>query len=235
MAGRISYLGGIVTQGLVLDLDAAKRDSYPGTGTAWRDISGNGNNGTLINGPTFNPGNGGSIVFDGMNDYVQYETSLDPYISGNRDFTIELWVYKNTSGDGMIFSSWDDIPNRKFYIGYIGNTARFVVSSTGSDFAIAQAGVLTNNTWHHIVITRAGVEGNSGVKIYINNILQILSFTGTFSSITTNSVLYRIGNRVESSNPFPLLGKVSLLKTYNRALSSTEILQNFNATKTRFL
>jgi hypothetical protein len=122
MAGRIAYYGGIVTNGLVLALDAAKKDSYPGSGTLWRDISGNGNNGTLTNGPTFNSGNGGSIVFDGVNDYVQYETSLDPYISGNRDFTIELWVYKNTSGDGMIFSSWDDIPNRKFYIGYIGNT-----------------------------------------------------------------------------------------------------------------
>lgn len=229
-----AYSPKIVTDGLIFYVDAANPKSYPETGTLWSDISKTGNNGTLVNGPTFDSANGGSIVFDGVNDYVQYETSLDPYISGNRDFTIELWVYKNTSSDGMIFSSWDDIPNRKFYIGYIGNRARFVVSSTGSDFAIAQAGVLTNNTWHHIVITRAGVEGNSGVKIYINNILQILSFTGTFSSITTNSVLYRIGNRVESSNPFPLLGKVSLLKTYNRALSSTEVLQNYNATKTRF-
>jgi len=224
----------IVTDGLVFYVDAANTKSYPGSGTAWNDISKGGNNGTLINGPTFNSANGGSIVFDGVNDYVQYETSLDPYISGNKDFTIELWVYKNISGDGMIFSSWDEIPNRKFYVGYISNSARFVASSTGSDFAIAQAGVLTNNTWHHIVVTRAGVEGNSGVKIYINNILQILSFTGTFSSITTNSVLYRIGNRVESSNPFPLLGKVSLLKIYNRALSSTEILQNYNATRARF-
>jgi hypothetical protein len=62
MAGRIAYYGGIVTNGLVLALDAAKKDSYPGSGTLWKDISGNTNNGTLINGPTFNSGNGGYCV-----------------------------------------------------------------------------------------------------------------------------------------------------------------------------
>jgi len=225
--------GNIVTKNLVLYLDAANIRSYPKTGTTWSDLAGS-NNGTLTNGPTFNSNNGGSIVFDGVDDYVECGISLDTYISGNRDFTVEFWMYKNINSDGMVLSSWDSIPNRKFYIGYINDRARFVASSTGSDFAIAEAGILTNNTWHHIVVTRAGVEGNSGVKIYINNILQILSFNGAFSSITTNSVLYRIGNRIESSSPFPLLGRISLLKTYNRALTSTEVLQNFNATRARF-
>ena len=71
MAGRISYYGNIVKDGLVLDLDAAKRDSYPGVGTAWNDISGFRNNGTLVNGPTYNPTNAGSIVFDGASDKVE--------------------------------------------------------------------------------------------------------------------------------------------------------------------
>ena len=75
MAGRIAYYGNIVKDGLVLDLDAAKKDSYPGTGTAWNDISGNRNNGTLTNGPTFNSSNGGSIVFDGTNDYINTVTA----------------------------------------------------------------------------------------------------------------------------------------------------------------
>jgi hypothetical protein len=86
MAGRIAYYGVIVSNCLVLSLDAAKRDSYPGTGTTWNDISGNRNNGTLTNGPTFNSGNGGSIVFDGTNDYVQ--TNYDAALT---DFTACVW------------------------------------------------------------------------------------------------------------------------------------------------
>ena len=70
MAGRIAYYGNLIANKPILCLDAAKKDSYPGTGTAWNDISGNGNNGTLTNGPTFTTGSGGSIVFDGVNDYV---------------------------------------------------------------------------------------------------------------------------------------------------------------------
>ncbi len=75
MAGRIAYYGNIVRDGLVLDLDAAKRDSYPGSGTSWRDIAGGVITGSLINGPTFDGNNGGSIVFDGADDYVNLGTT----------------------------------------------------------------------------------------------------------------------------------------------------------------
>jgi hypothetical protein len=72
MATRYNYTGGIVTDGLVLNLDAAKVDSYPGTGTTWKDLSGNNNNGTLTNGPTFSGiGKQAAIVFDGVDDYVE--------------------------------------------------------------------------------------------------------------------------------------------------------------------
>jgi len=93
MAGRISYLGGIVRNGLVLDLDAAKLDSYPKFGTTWRDITFNQNNGTLVNGPTFNSGNGGSIVFDGVDDYITIPTIT------NNIYTIDFW-YKMGGNDG---------------------------------------------------------------------------------------------------------------------------------------
>ena len=78
MAGRIAYYGGIVTNGLVLDLDAAKKDSYPGTGTSWRNIAGNSNNGTLTNGPTFNSNNGGSIAL-----MVGRDSFSSRYFNGN--------------------------------------------------------------------------------------------------------------------------------------------------------
>ena len=96
----------IITQGLVLALDAADRNSYPGTGTAWTDLSGNGNNGTLTNGPTYNSANGGSIVFDGSNDYVNfsYNSSLN---IGGLNITLSSWVRPTSlvnlnSGGGIV-------------------------------------------------------------------------------------------------------------------------------------
>jgi hypothetical protein len=86
-----NYSPKIVTDGLVLYLDAANPKSYPGTGTAWNDISRGGNNGTLVNGPTFDSTNGGSIVFDGVNDYGINNTPNLP--TGNITATICAWVY----------------------------------------------------------------------------------------------------------------------------------------------
>ena len=89
MAGRISYYGNIVKEGLVLDLDAAKLDSYPRSGSTWRDISGFGNNATLTNGPTFNNDNRGAILFDGADDIVNVTNSL---LFGNTtNLTVSIW------------------------------------------------------------------------------------------------------------------------------------------------
>jgi len=89
----------IVTSGLVLCLDAANKRSYPGTGTTWTDLSGNSNNGTLINGPTFNAGNQGGIVFDGTNDYISIG-SQNIVGTGTSPFSVELCIY-NTKNWGV--------------------------------------------------------------------------------------------------------------------------------------
>ena len=101
MAGRIAYYGNIVKDGLVLDLDAAKRDSYPGSGTFWKDISGGGGNGTLINGPTFSSGNGGSIVFDGVDDYVNIPNNNSPITN----LTYEIILRIDAIPDSSIYRS----------------------------------------------------------------------------------------------------------------------------------
>ena len=118
MAGRIAYYGNIVTSGLVLNLDAAKRDSYPGSGTIWRDISGNGNNGTLTNGPTFNSDNYGSIAFDGVDDYVLLPNGL---LSGTGDFTVNQFIKPNGSVVGTTFGNFST-GNLQVFFGtnYIG-------------------------------------------------------------------------------------------------------------------
>ena len=84
----------IITDGLVLALDAANSRSYPGTGTTWSDLSGNGNSGTLTNGPTFNSGNGGSIVFDGVDDNISFSGNTFNYSPGTSgEVSLEIWVY----------------------------------------------------------------------------------------------------------------------------------------------
>ena len=90
----------IITDGLVLCLDAANTRSYPGTGATWTDLKGS-NNGTLTNGPTFSNDNGGGIVFDGTDDDVDFSTSfLD--VSANQGVTISAWI-KTTDSSGNIF------------------------------------------------------------------------------------------------------------------------------------
>ena len=97
----IDYTTPIVLNGLVLYLDAGNPLSYPGTGTIWTDLSNFGNNGTLINGPTFNSGNGGNIVFDGTNDFVTCGTAIGKL----PNFTISCWIKPNNWNNcGIVFS-----------------------------------------------------------------------------------------------------------------------------------
>lgn len=90
----------IVPDGLVLALDAANIKSYAGSGTIWNDLSGNNNSGSLVNGPTFNSANGGSIVFDGVNDYV----SLSSAVNTNTSFTLGFWAMRTADTTPTLFS-----------------------------------------------------------------------------------------------------------------------------------
>ena len=225
MAGRISYLGGIVTQGLVLDLDAAKRDSYVGTGTAWNDISGNRNNGTLINGPTFNPGNGGSIVFDGTNDTVTTTSFNVDYI------TIHTWVkFNNFTNYNEIVGKWRDSDTNYSYtlLSNITNGAiRFWINTSTNTAVVNNGGTMLTGIWNCISSTFNGTTSS----IYLNGtLIQSVSVSGI---IKNSDVVVNIGNRI--SNNYPMNGNIAQTLIYNRALSSTEILQNYNATKGRYL
>jgi hypothetical protein len=233
MAGRISYLGGIITQGLVLDLDAAKRDSYVGTGTAWNDISGNRNNGTLINGPTFNPGNGGSIQFDGTNDYVDCGVSNIPLPT---NITLSAWInqsvlnaYKNIiTKEGLLGTDLDygltTSPNGNLYFWF--NNGSFKIHETFTN------NINTLNTWYHV--TAVFSDTNNTVQLYANAI-QIYNQTESTSLLAhANSKLF-VGWRNSLFSGQSFQGNIAQTQIYNRALSATEVLQNYNATKTRYL
>lgn len=228
---------GIVTNGLVLNLDAGFTPSYTTSGITWYDLSYGGNNGTLINGPSYSTEGGGSIVFDGTNDVVY---TIDPgYPStGTNSFSIEIVFRIPTDATWSNGGSGTSIIGRGSYAGSIGiirsstiNQVSFWVRLNGGIIFNPSITNMARDQFHHVL----GTYDSSGVaKIYHNgNFIteQTGSSDGTFGSGN-----YRLGGNVAFGgvNGGYGQGDISLTRVYNRALSATEVLQNFNAQKSRF-
>jgi hypothetical protein len=246
MATRYNYTGGIVTNGLVLNLDAAKLDSYPGTGTTWRDISGNNNNGTLTNGPTFSGiGKQASIVCDGTNDYIEVldNSSLD---FGSGSFTVEYWFRKLTATAGGFDNIWGvnkwntgALPGTNEWGLAIGNGSTgtgnqyaFGVESGSTAYSTGNSPTqLSLNTWYQLVGQRDGAN----FKTYLNGTLTV---NVTSSGFTTSSIINNVGRnlRINNSavNDYYTNADNANIKIYNRALSADEVSQNFNALRGRY-
>jgi hypothetical protein len=220
MATRYNYTGGIVTNGLVLNLDAAKTDSYPGSGTTWRDLSGRGNNGTLTNGPTFSGiGKQASIVFDGVDDYAFFNTDLRSLTS----ITINVWlkpIDPSLSGPLIYFSSRASADNG-LALWISTNTLRTRLNGT----LLQSSSILSGNSWFNVTYTWDGTT----VYIYLNGVQQI---TGSNTSTTLSGQTdFSYGSQDGS---FPYNGNISQTQIYNRSLSQTEVTQNFNALRGRY-
>jgi hypothetical protein len=208
----------IVTDGLVLYLDAANTRSYVSGSTTWNDISRGGNNGTLTNGPTFNTLNGGSIVFDGVNDYV---IGNCPLINVNVGSCLSLWI-KTSSTNTQIIGSCDSGINNGFRFQIFNTTLHYTLGNV-ADYNTSIN--ISDNTWKNIVASTLG----STALIYINGVLTNTLNIGTMLGNTSNLKLGAFWN-----NQFPFLGNISNVRLYNRALTTTEVLQNYNSTKSRF-
>jgi hypothetical protein len=236
----MSTVGGgvnIVTDGLVLYLDAANTKSYMSGSTAWNDLSRSGNIGTLTNGPTFNSGNGGSIVFDGVNDYVL--GSLPNFNVG----CISLWINPSSlinstsSFQSLILLKYTGIVNSEWYISLGSATVLLTneyitIANVENDTrtAIADGGSLSANIWYNLIFNLE----LGRYKIYINGIKKTeVTFGGGVPQLTNPNVL-QIGALVRTSIVGPFSGKIASTQIYNRALTPQEILQNYNATKSRF-
>ena len=233
MAGRIAYYGNIVKDGLVLLLDAAKKDSYPGSGTLWRDVSGNGNNGTLINGPTFNSDNGGSVVFDGSNDSVTLGTIFNYTLES---FTFSYWVYFNSLTTNQVNQGpivfWKGNYRVNGYYDQISTAGSiaFITNQSGVE-QISQTPINTIviNRWYNICYTRSG----SSVRVYVDGIDSNSISATHINPNSAPSNIFRLGvyNVTQIWGNF----RLGYFFSYNRALSATEVLQNYNATKNRYL
>ena len=214
----------IIEDGLVFAVDAANKKSYPGSGTTWTDLAGS-NNGTLTNGPTFDSGNGGSIVFDGTDDVVESSINPSVFSTGYDAFTVNYWVN---------YTDYADYNSTSFDLRF-GNTVQWndYIHSGNRLYSYPGGAVQISNTsfslgvWYNICFAVTQGSGNT-YKTYING--QLDKSGGWNKSLGTPSK-YRIGGN-NASRRFN--GKIPFIGYYNRTLSSTEITQNYNALKSRF-
>jgi len=233
----VTYNPAIVTSGLVLCLDAGNTKSYPGSGTAWTDLSGRGNNGTLVNTPTYDAS--GYFNFDyTQSESVSFSSSSSVQFLNTSPYTLEAWVYP-TRNPGA--NNWTGIFDREdtstgsrdgYNLYFLGSattntfftTERFIAGVNNNTSVTLDQSVSVNN-WSHIVATYNGTT----LTLYRNG-SSVGTPATTTGNITNTSKTLTIG--VRGGNYFG--GRIANTKIYNRALAVAEIRQNFNATKSRY-
>ena len=215
--------------GLVLFLDAANRLSYPGSGTAWSDLSGNSNTGTLTNGPTFSAGNMGSILFDGTNDYVDMGSSTYCNLI---NISVSVWV-RVTSASGFFLSRYFNTTSYNgFFMYYDVASTKFAVDGRESSAAYLSRPTTNTyplNNWYNVTWTKSA----NIWSIYINGSLDVSSALGNGTTPFSNNIMW-LGGLYQPPEIYYYSSNISNVQIYNRVLSATEILQNYNATKSRF-
>ena len=210
----LNYSPRIVRDGLVLALDAADKNSYPGSGTTWYDLSGNGNHATLYNGPTFSTSNIGCFTFDGSNDYA--DISLNLRTSNNTIMVIGRYVSLTGRilggiSNNYLCGTWNTYTSQFFGEGWISGPY-------GSQ----------DTNWHiyHGSTNNGGSGTPSGTKFY-NNSTELVVGSGGYGPN---------GIRIGSDGVYNEYAncQVAYVAAYNKCLSKEEVLQNYNAFKTRF-
>ena len=227
--------GGIVTTDLVLNLDASNSSSYSGSGTTWTDLSGQGNNGTLVNGVAYSSDNGGYLIFDGTNDRVTLPVGSD-FAYGTGDFTVEMWF--NVTGTSP------QQYGERLFCQTQGGTNYFVISASRGDpvvkkpvFTYAASGggthivsstAYTEGTWHHLIITRNGTTAT----LYLDNSSVA---TATVSLNFNNTTYVPTIGAFTHSDQLNFDGKISIVRVYKgKGFSSSDVTQNFDAVKSRY-
>jgi hypothetical protein len=219
--------GDIVRNGLILYLDAANPKSYISGSTIWNDLSRIGNNGTLVNGPTFNTSNGGNIVFDGTNDFVSI--GVNP-ITGSSAFTLCGWLNVKTHANyGIALFIGNASLSNSAYIGYVAGAQVGTAGSIGGGlFGINYgSGILQNTGFHYVTLTYNGGFGGTMI-VYVDGINRVSGTTTP--NLGASSI--RMGS--DTTGTYIYNGNIAQTLIYNRALSQQEIQQNFNATRSRF-
>ena len=234
----LSHSPRIVTNSLVLCLDAANTKSYPGTGTTWSDLSGNSNDGTLNNGVGYSSDNNGALVFDGSDDNVLLPTNFFSYPSLTT-FTISLWFKSSQTTGGTLFGQ-QNTTNPSSATGYVpviylrsdgliraepfwtGSTSNFILSSSA----------MNDDNWYNVTTTF-----NSGThQLYIDGVYETQQTGRTLTSYTS-TYYYIIGagySALRSLGTNYFSGNISTFYFYDKVLTADEIKQNFQALRGRY-
>jgi hypothetical protein len=238
----LSHSPRIVNSGLVLCLDAANRKSYSGSGNTWVDISTNRLSATLnSSNTTYSTNFEGTFVFNGSNSFIQTTLTNYPLVSWTEPFSTECWIYIPTS-DTWNTTYRSGIFHRGSFNGFHGliknltnNQVAFALrGNTGN--SNQTNGNITRDSWHHLVGTWSGTNTGALSNLYING---TLANSSNLSSVIVEApevgAPWIIGNpTVEGSTGSYFTGNISNAKIYNRALTQSEVQQNFNALRGRF-
>ena len=225
--GRINFktptASSIVTNGLALYLDAGNASSYPGSGTNWTDLSSNGRNGTLTNGPTYSATNGGSIVFDGTNDFVQCLGSLTVTAA-----TFVSWIRRNGNQnqyDGILFSRGTNTTGMNFQV---SNQLGYHWNDNINTYGWQSGLTIPDLTWCMIAVS---VTSTAAIA-YLCQSSGITTATNTVSH--GSSFLNDIKLAQDDAGGRFFTGNIAIAQLYNTALSAGQISQNFTADRARF-
>ena len=219
IASTLNYKS-IVTRGLSIHFDASAKDSYPETGTSWYDLV-KSSTGTLTNGPTYSSSNGGSILFDGTNDRVS--TGLFP--TGVRSYMI--WIkYNSATGTGGYQLTGTQQGDAYTYTGRQDNGNPYTYGGSGGNGGATTGYTLNTATWYYQGFT---LSSNGDIGVYVNGSLIETKTGNGLGSTPTNE--FSIG--CVNTNHF-VNGNVAVVHLYDRVLSTAEVLQNYNAQKSRF-
>jgi hypothetical protein len=224
---------GIITNGLVLNLDAAQTASYPGTGTAWTDLSGSGNNGTLVN-AAYSSANNGVIQFNGTNSTTSIGTSsgLTP-----ASITFSIWVKRTAAWPAGSCLFWakpnGDYTGNGFYVEPLTTTANAITvttdgANTSNITAANTSSVFALNTFVNFAFTMTP----GARQIYVNGAPVTTTVAGSPTITANTATKYLMHNSPAYNNFTP--GEVGQLSIYNVALTAAEVQQNFNCLRMRY-
>ena len=223
--------GVIQDSSLKLWLDAGNPLSYPVTGTLWSDLSGNGNNGTMVNGVAYSTANGGVMSFDGVDDYVDV-----PYlpIGNSTTWTISCFCKVGATSNSCIYSETTTSSNNPFISVSIisGGVLELVDRNSSSIGLVANTtSLITRNVWTKIDIIRDSI---TTAKVYINGIESVANrrtFPNPGDKISNKTT---IGRRIRAITDGAFNGQLNDILIYNRALTAEEVNQNFQATRNKY-
>lgn len=235
----VSGPGRVIDNGLVLYLDASNNKSIVSGSNTWFDVSRNNNSGSLINGPTYTSSFGGGIVFDGTNDYVLVDSST--IIPGLTSFTLCVWINYTIPGSDqfrdIINSRESSAPNKGFLLTTDSSSKtgkiRIQLNGTGTNSYTSTSGANIANGNNNFVVISVNRSANSAIA-YVNGILDATFNITGIGDISSTEKFYIGWDKAFADTKAYFQGRIYSTMVYNRALSPSEILQNYNLEKKRF-